>query len=689
MQTLHKIDVMFKEGGIFHDSSEGLVTQKAIACLKGLGMVTYFDGTREIAVSLPVPKYYKTAMQERAKIIHDVFTSFFKVNFPQHDIVNAFASLDLDLKLDWKSRKRLVFALATHEAMDGEQLWQELTSTSSDDGGDAAPALGLFGRAKWHLTQDCANSAAAWLKTLASLKNQQRPLAARLIRKALVIQTGTASVERWLNQIALTEMKHRANSLHIYNLESAVKLNVQSCFGRRIGCRFDPNSILEGQPQHCKPSRFGVAVADAYREWFGEKSTPARRGVPGHGDRPSLGFLHAAKSERSTTNVLKNHSKAIGLAMSASTSKSSGRTQKERLQDMVNAVDEVAMARNGAPSSSTVGAASSASGSKKARVDSDNGDKCLGGIETEKKESEKEKTQKDKKKKKEKDDKKEKGNKQEKDDKKEKDKKEKDKKEKDKQKDKKKHDDKEKKRNRAEESEEEEGPGMKKSRALAAEVVEHQQNIAEVQLRVAKEAGPGGKPTYVDARGGLSKGLTLKGARSSLAAAPLRSLGVKVFLPSDVPKKTDCSRFKAVSDARAADVVVVKDLAAGLYTPESLVARLYGLRVVGLEWYESKGSKGETVCYAPAFHFHLHLWLSPAFVMRHPEHCLVLKEEVRRLTGFAKAPGHLHIYEGEMPEKPPHPRLSYYCDPAASTPRVLTLEGLLARLSSVRTELRT
>ena len=93
-------------------------------------------------------------------------------------------------------------------------------------------------------------------------------------------------------------------------------------------------------------------MADAYREWFGEKSTPARRGVPGHGDRPSLGFLHAAKSERSTTNVLKNHSKAIGLAMSASTSKSSGRTQKERLQDMVNAVDEVAMARNGAPSSS-------------------------------------------------------------------------------------------------------------------------------------------------------------------------------------------------------------------------------------------------------------------------------------------------------------------------------------------------
>ena len=69
-------------------------------------MVTYFDGAREIAVSLPVPKHYKTAMQERAKIIHDVFTSFFKVNFLQHDSVNAFASLDLDLNLDWNSRKR-------------------------------------------------------------------------------------------------------------------------------------------------------------------------------------------------------------------------------------------------------------------------------------------------------------------------------------------------------------------------------------------------------------------------------------------------------------------------------------------------------------------------------------------------------------------------------------------------------
>ena len=600
MQTLRKIDVMFKEGGIFQDSSEGLVTQKAIVCLKGIGKVTYYDGNREIAVSLPVPKNYKKAMEERAVIIHDVFTSFFKVNFPQHDIVNAFASLDLDLDLDWniKSRKRLVFALATHEAMDGECLWQELTSTSSDDGGgDAAPALGLFGRAKWHLTRDCATSAAAWLKTLSSLKNGQRALVARLIRKALVIHTGTASVERWPNQIALTEMKHRANLLHIYNLESAVKLKVQSCFG-----------------------------------------------------------------------LLKNHSKAIGLAMRASTS---SETQNERLQAMVNAVDEVAMARNGAPSSSTVGAASSASAflahSKKARVDSDNGDK--------KAKNEKDKNEKDKK---EKEKKIEKEKKEEEIEKEKKEKKENEKKEKD-------------KKGWQGEKAEQGGGGVGGRRRPRHEKepgacsrcggasAKHRTGAASGCQRstARREANICGCPWRLEQR------LDLESCQCSLAAAPLRGFGVKVFLASGVPRQTDCSRFRVVSDARAADVVVVKDFAAGLYMPEALVARLYGLRVVGQEWYESKGNKGMTVCYEPAFHFHLHLWLSEAFVTHHREHCRVLKEEVRRLTGFAKAPGHLHLHGGEMPEKPPHPRLSYYCDMAASAPRVLTLEGLPNRAADL------
>ena len=157
------------------------------------------------------------------------------------------------------------------------------------------------------------------------------------------VLTGTASVERWLNQVALQEMKKRANQLHIYNLERAVKLNVQSSTGHRTGCQFNPDSLLDGKPQEVKASRFRLAAAALYREWYGEKDAPARRGGPGDLSRPALGNVRTA--ERSSTSmkaVLQNHSKSVDLAVAAC---GSSEAKKDIVGAMVETIRDVESSR--------------------------------------------------------------------------------------------------------------------------------------------------------------------------------------------------------------------------------------------------------------------------------------------------------------------------------------------------------
>ena len=143
------------------------------------------------------------------------------------------------------------------------QLRRQLVGTFNADGS----ALGLFGRAIWHHDNPnsgvqwvgaaavCAKeraafeskSTVAWLKALKELDSSalpQRSLAVKLVRKCLVLLTGTNNVERWLHELSLQELKSRAGKLSSPYLEAAVRLNVQNFLGRRSFSRFAPDELL-------------------------------------------------------------------------------------------------------------------------------------------------------------------------------------------------------------------------------------------------------------------------------------------------------------------------------------------------------------------------------------------------------------------------------------------------------------
>jgi len=110
-------------------------------------------------------------------------------------------------------------------------------------------------------------------------------------------------------------------------------------------------------------------------------------------------------------------------------------------------------------------------------------------------------------------------------------------------------------------------------RPKIAEVVAQQAQVNEVQLRMAKEAKPGAKPTYVDAGGGLYKQLHIQADQQSKAAPRLPGAGVKFFVDCKIEKLPD--RFRRVDKVRLADVLAVEDVKEALYTKQSLLAALW------------------------------------------------------------------------------------------------------------------
>ena len=147
IDVMHKMQVMFKDGGVFHDSGSDLLTQKAMAAAKGIGIVKYTDGRREVACAIPVPETgVSQNIKQNCRVIFEVFESYMRANFPAHEIINAFSALDPAAPLAVSQRKKLIEALATHEGVCASQLWHQLVSSSEDTGLN----MGLFGRATWH-----------------------------------------------------------------------------------------------------------------------------------------------------------------------------------------------------------------------------------------------------------------------------------------------------------------------------------------------------------------------------------------------------------------------------------------------------------------------------------------------------------------------------------------------------------
>lgn len=177
---------------------------------------------------------------------------------------------------------------------------KELVGSTSEAGAD--PTSGLFMRAQYFYENAAASktkhvagaqsmlnqfgaSSAAWILALQDLTPRQRagrPLALHCINVSLAMQTGTQTVERFLGEVKLTELKHRSGALGPEALDASLKLNTQCFTGRRLGKSFDPGELIQSitasgeRDVRYRSSQYALKVQNAYREMFGEKKSSGR-----------------------------------------------------------------------------------------------------------------------------------------------------------------------------------------------------------------------------------------------------------------------------------------------------------------------------------------------------------------------------------------------------------------------------
>ena len=137
---------------------------------------------------------------------------------------------------------------------------------------------------------------------LSSQQRANRPLACRIVEKALSFLTGTQELERWLGEVTQMEQKSRQHHLSPWNLEAGLKLNVQCFQGRRIGKTFAPDDLFDGPSASAMKARgpvkfyaspYGIQVQHYYKMFFGAKKLPGRAL---EGDRPRRRKTKAGKN---------------------------------------------------------------------------------------------------------------------------------------------------------------------------------------------------------------------------------------------------------------------------------------------------------------------------------------------------------------------------------------------------------
>ncbi|CAE7715604.1 unnamed protein product, partial [Symbiodinium sp. CCMP2592] len=258
-ETIHTMEHMFDKGGVFLPSAAATVTQTVIRTLQDIGIITFLGnrttgsrGPRPLrAVAVwDVSEGDLTESRQVAQKVYRIYKAFFDSNFPRHEYSNAFAAMDLENDLTLSQRGELVQSIAQQNHMDGAKTWKQLSGGGSDDGLGAG---GLLARAFWHLKEQRQGSNNAWLATLRELRKEQAAVrleACWLVQHTLTIGTSTASVERNLHEVSVTELKNRAHRLHIYALQDAVKLSVHGCASA--------DSLRDGRDAsgNWKPSKF-------------------------------------------------------------------------------------------------------------------------------------------------------------------------------------------------------------------------------------------------------------------------------------------------------------------------------------------------------------------------------------------------------------------------------------------------
>ena len=232
---------------------------------------------------------------------------------------------------------------------------------------------------------------------------------------------------------------------------------------------------------------------------------------------------------------------------------------------------------------------------------------------------------------------------------------------------------------------------VEEEEAQVAEPLQKSQKVAQKQMAIAKQTPAGECVPYVDAAGRLYSFKLPAPEPAASAAAALPDLVRLLAGTVDcvVPRWHRYLRAKDVTDC---DVVVLADFQRDFFSPAALQARLWGKRLADREWTMKKMKGGMTLAFGTALHSHLHLFFHESFAADHPEHQQVVLEAVAAFAKVCDRPRCLKAVAGNLPEKVPHPRLSYqvvstgFLDKARAagqSSRILDLQLLTNRLTEV------
>ena len=384
-RTRSTLRSLLVDGAIWLEEASGTLVHTVLSAIRDkIVFVPRCDGKSQI-VSLGWPSPDSRARdlpRQRAIAFFNVFDAYFNANFPCFDESNLFAAFDLTVEMPLKDRSDMLRALALRHGKDVDKAVLAFASTSRRE---RETSSGLLAQARYHHSaqgrlayfQSRSNkiqfpcrrvsglpapgspnhmpeskvhnmglrdpdnpNVLAWVVTLRELgrKSVDPRLADLVYLIELYVSrlAGTGTVERWLGEVALLELKRRADHLKQVSLESALKLRVQDIRGRVCGNPFDPRALLvEGTPRAAAgggqvlfaASKMLVACQSVYREFYGSVRLAARS-------------LSCVSLEDQAQNAVKESRPKLCLSKVASTS-----SIAEKKKAHARAVDKAVAAR--------------------------------------------------------------------------------------------------------------------------------------------------------------------------------------------------------------------------------------------------------------------------------------------------------------------------------------------------------
>ena len=208
--------------------------------------------------------------------------------------------------------------------------------------------------------------------------------------------------------------------------------------------------------------------------------------------------------------------------------------------------------------------------------------------------------------------------------------------------------------------------------------------------RNAAAAAGGDAPTaYVDANAGLMRPRADNSVMRT--SAPLLPLQPRLHRAPNMLKVAIPSNFTMAAAYEMPDVVLVESPQKNWESPEALLARLVGARLVNHAWLQAQNNedqvpdgKAEVFCFQPVILRKLFiLYVSSAFQTEHPEHTRIL-HWASNLSGDVKVKGvrrrRLQVQDGPMPEESELPNCTWHLT-GSQDRSGLSLTDLLFRMT--------